>query len=146
MSRSRALLLAVVIMTALGIATVWAMLAPIRMDSREQLFEIPAGTWERRAAGNKVDILPSEIYLTLKIKDILVLRNLDKVPQIFGPVLIMPGQSFKLPFNLASDYQFECTAHTSGQMTVIVDPEPVAGWSRLAWRVKSAIRFLKSLR
>ncbi|MDF3035641.1 MAG: hypothetical protein K0S28_915 [Paucimonas sp.] len=144
MSRSRALRLAVIVAAVLTLVTAWAMVAPVQVDSREQLFEIPAGTWERRTAGNKVDILPSEIYLTLKVRDILVLRNLDKVPQIFGPVLIMPGQSFKLPFNLASDYQFECTAHASGQMTVIVDPEPVAGWGRLTWRLKSAIRFLKN--
>jgi hypothetical protein len=119
---------------------VWAMLAPVRVDSREQLFEIPAGTWQRRAAGNQVDILPSEIRLTLGLKDILVLRNLDTVPQIFGPVLIMPGQSFKLPFNKASEYQFECTAHASGQMKIIVDPEPVPGWRRLVWRIRESAR------
>jgi len=132
---------AVLMVAALGGLATWAMLAPVRTDSREQLFEIPKGTWERRAAGNKVDILPSEIRLTLGVKDILVLRNLDTVPQIFGPVLIMPGQSFKLPFNLASEYQFECTAHASGQMKIIVDPEPVQGWRRLVWRARSSMRY-----
>ena len=46
------------------------------------------------------------------------------MPQIFGPALMMPGQSFRLPFEQASEYQFACTAHASGQMTVIVDPNP----------------------
>ena len=56
----------------------------------------------------------------------LLLRNLDEVPQIFGPVLIMPGQSFRLPFDVASTYSFACTAHASGQMSVIVEPTPRA--------------------
>lgn len=121
----------------------WAMTAPISTDSREQPFEIPKGTWARRMAGNKVEILPSEIRLTLGVKDILVLRNLDTVPQTFGPVLIMPGQSFRLPFDMASDYQFQCTAHASGQMSIIVDPEPTAGWRRLAWRTRALLGYFK---
>ena len=53
-------------------------------------------------AGDKVEILPDEIRLTLGLNDVLLLRNLDDVPQVFGPTLIMPGQSFRLPFELAS--------------------------------------------
>ena len=49
---------------------------------------------------------------------------MDDVPQIFGPTLMMPGQSFRLPFEVASSYQFACTAHASGQMTVVVDEQP----------------------
>ena len=109
--------------SALG-ATAWAALAPIRSASRDEIFEIPQGTWARRMAGDKIEILPSEIRLTLGVKDVLVLRNLDDVPQIFGPALMMPGQSFRLPFAVASSYQFACTAHASGQMTVIVEPGP----------------------
>jgi hypothetical protein len=36
--------------------------------------------------------------LTIGVKDVLVLQNQDDVPQLFGPVLIMPGQSLRLPF------------------------------------------------
>jgi hypothetical protein len=115
----------------------WAGLTPIAIDagfSREELFEIPRGTWARRRAGEDLAILPDEIRLTLGIRDILVLRNLDEVPQIFGPTLMMPGQSFKLPFEQASEYQFTCTAHASGQMRVIVDPYPATPWARIKWR------------
>jgi hypothetical protein len=139
MTRSRILMVAA---AALAIAASWAMFAPIPAGSREQLFEIPAGTYERRAAGDKVEILPTSIRLTLGVKDILVLRNLDKVPQTFGPVLIMPGQSFKMPFGVAGDVQFECTAHASGQMRIVVDPLPAAGWRRLAWRARTALHWL----
>jgi len=120
----------------LALAALW----PVHYDSREEVFEIPQGTWAQRISGNPVDILPDQIYLALGVRDLLVLRNLDDVPQMFGPTLIMPGQSFKLPFELASEYQFACTAHTSGQMTVVVDPEPTPGWQRLQWRVKKLMR------
>lgn len=124
---------------ALGV-TSWAALAPIGVASREELFEIPQGTWSRRMAGDPVDILPSQIRLTLGVRDVLLLRNRDDVPQIFGPTLMMPGQSLRLPFEVASEYQFACSAHVSGQMTVIVDPEPSTPWARLRFRVHELVK------
>jgi len=119
----------------LAFALAWMAFAPIAGGDPEELFEIPQGTYARRMAGNKVEILPSTIRLTLGVRNVLLLRNLDEVPQVFGPVLIMPGQSFRLPFELASTYSFACTAHASGQMQVIVDPEPAPGWDRFQWRL-----------
>jgi hypothetical protein len=116
--------------------TAWATLTPIPSDSRDEIFEIPKGTWARRMAGDPIEILPDEIRLTLGVRDVLVLKNLDDVPQIFGPTLMMPGQSFRLPFALASSYQFACTAHASGQMTVIVEPFPTTLWARLRWWIR----------
>ena len=112
----------------------WAALAPLAVDSRDEPFEIPKGTWARRMAGDKVEILPNRIDLTLGLNDQLLLRNLDDVPQQFGPVLVMPGQSFRLPFEKASTYSFDCTAHASGQMTIVVAEAPATPWDRLLWR------------
>jgi len=119
---------------------VWAALAPITSASSDEIFEIPKGTWARRMAGNNIDILPSRIHLTLGIKNILVLKNMDDVPQVFGPALMMPGQTFRLPFEVASSYQFACTAHASGQMTVVVAPMPTSPWGRLRWRLHALLR------
>ena len=80
----------------------WAASAPVQFGSREEAFEIPKGTWARRMSGDKVEILPSQIRLTLGVHDVLLLRNLDDVPQVFGPTIMMPGQSFRLPFEVAS--------------------------------------------
>ena len=118
------------------LAVVWAGLAPIHVPSRESVFEIPQGTYARRRAGDLVDILPSRIRLTLGLDDVLLVRNRDEVPQQFGPTILMPGQSFRLPFEVASENQFECTAHTSGQLTVVVEPEPVWPWQKIRWRVR----------
>ena len=112
----------------------WAALAPIPAASHDALYEIPRGTYAHRMAGKKVDIFPQTIRLTLGLNDVLVLRNADDVPHIFGPTLIMPGQSFRLPFETASTYSFECTAHPHGGLKVIVEPGPAPGWERLLWR------------
>jgi hypothetical protein len=117
----------------------WAGFAPLHVPSHEQLFEIPKGTYARRMArrmaGDKVEILPSRIRLTLGLNDVLLLRNLDEVPQVFGPTIMMPGQSFRLPFEKAASYDFACTAHASGQMTVVVEPYPATPWSKIRWRI-----------
>jgi hypothetical protein len=112
-----------------------AMYAPFDAGSRESLFEIPNGTWARRMAGEQRDILPSTIRLTLGVRDVLHLRNNDTVPQVFGPVLIMPGQDFRLPFETVSENDFNCTAHSSGTMKVIVEAAPAPGLARLRWRL-----------
>ena len=94
-------------------------------------------------AGDPVEILPREIVLTLGVEDVLRLHNRDEVPQIFGPTLLLPGQSFRLPFRVASSYQFDCTAHASGQMTVVVLPEPATPWARLRWRMRALLERLE---
>ena len=113
---------------------------PIKTASHDEIFVIPKGTWARRMSGDKVEILPDHIRLTLGLHDVLVLRNHDDVPQIFGPTLMMPGQSFRLPFERAAEYQFACSAHASGQMTIVVDPNPGTPWARILWRAREWLR------
>jgi len=110
----------------------WAALAPVERTSRDELFEIPPGTSARRLAGEELEILPQTIRLG--VHDVLVLRNADAAPHIFGPTLIMPGQTFRLPFAKAATYSFLCTAHATGQLNVIVEPAPAPGWERFRWR------------
>jgi hypothetical protein len=134
------------ILVAIGIASAaalaWSAATPIRSSSREQVFEIPKGTWAHRMAGEPVAILPDHIHLTAGLRDILVLRNHDNVPQIFGPTLMMPGQSFTLPFDRPAEYVFACTAHASGQMTIVVDAYPGTPWERIVWRARALRRAL----
>lgn len=135
--------LAIALVVALLAASLaWAAFAPLQAppeDRREQLFEIPKGTWERRMKGMNASILPERITLTLGLRDVLLLRNSDTVPQVFGPVLIMPGQDFRLPFAQAGEHPFDCTAHASGRMTVVVEKAPAAGLARLKWRMHSLL-------
>jgi hypothetical protein len=143
--RRRGLIPTVMLSSVLS-ATAAAALVPLHFASREELFEIPKGTWARRRAGDNVEILPSEIRLVIGLHDVLVLRNLDEVPQIFGPTLIMPGQRLRLPFEEVSENQFNCTAHVSGQLTVSVEDAPASPWARLRWRMDELTRRVSQLR
>ena len=134
MSGRRAWLVSSPVIVAVVGALGWAGFAPLHVVSREELFEIPKGTYARRMAGDRTEILPPSITLTLGLNDVLLLRNLDDVPQQFGPTIMMPGQSFRLPFEKASSYDFACSAHASGQMTVEVEPAPVWPWQKSRWR------------
>ena len=90
-------------------------------------------------AGQDVEILPSEIHLTLQVKDILVLINNDDVPQQFGPVLMMPGQSFRLPYEFLRVYSpsAEVRGHGPGQEVLqtgkkevqVLSAEPVGSYA-----------------
>jgi hypothetical protein len=114
----------------------WAGFAPIVVSSHEQAFDIPKGTFARRRAGDLVEILPDRIRLTLGLNDVLVIHNHDDVPQVFGPTVMLPGLTFSLPFERAASYQFVCSAHASGQLTIDVEPEPVTPWARIHWRLR----------
>lgn len=122
---------------ALG-GVAWAGLTPVGDEWREEVHVIPKGTWARRSAGEKLDVLPAEIHLTIGVKDVLVMKNQDDVPHMFGPVLMMPSQSFRLPFGVATRYDFACTAHVSGQLTVFVKPKP-AWWELLQLRASAFV-------
>jgi hypothetical protein len=134
MTRARSLTLSILAAASVAALAVVGF-TPIHSASRDKIFAIPKGTWARRMSGDKVEILPDHIRLTLGVRDILVLRNQDNVPQIFGPTLMMPGQSFRLPFERAAEYTFACTAHASGQMTIVVEPNPNTPWARIRWRL-----------
>jgi hypothetical protein len=131
-----------VITGAIVTSVVFAAMWPVTFDSRGELFEIPKGTWARRMAGEKREILPSTIHLVVGMRDTLVLKNSDDVPQMFGPTLLMPGQTFSLPFTTPSENYFACTAHASGQLLIAVEAAPTGPWSRLSWRVRRMLRRL----
>jgi hypothetical protein len=133
-----------IIAGAILTAAVSAGLWPVTFASREELFEIPKGTWARRMAGDKREILPSEIHLVVGIRDVLLLKNSDDVPQIFGPTLLMPGQTFRLPFTTPSETYFACSAHASGQLVIAVEAAPTRPWGRLSWRVRRMLRWVSA--
>lgn len=125
-----------VILTPVIIASLW----PVTFKSPEELFEIPKGTFARHMAGNHHDLLPSEIDLVVGIHNVLTLKNSDDVPQTFGPTLLMPGQSLRIPFTRPSENSFNCTAHANGQLLVLVEATPTWPWERLSWRIRRMLR------
>ena len=116
-------------------AALWASVAPLSSDRRELVYVIPKGAWARKVAGEKLNIIPSTIRLTLGVQDILVLRNEDEAPALFGPVPLMPQQSYRIPARVPSRFELTCPLHESGRLTIVVEAAPEAGWPRLRWRM-----------
>jgi hypothetical protein len=114
---------------------VWAAMAPIRPGSRDVLLEIPEHAAERRLAGDKAEVLPSVVRLTVGLRDVLLLKNSDSVPHQVGGLRLMPGQEFRLPFERATALQLPCSARVSGELTVLVGIHPNPGPERLRWRL-----------
>jgi hypothetical protein len=133
-----------VLAAALLLALLWGALAPLRDPSHERVF-VFAGSAGKPGEPRRVLALPRELRLTLGVQDVLLLRNLDRVPQVFGPVQLPPGQEFRLPFEQAGKYVFACPAVAGGQLLVHVVRLPDPGWERLRWRLGAFGHALKTL-
>jgi hypothetical protein len=119
----------------------WAALAPLRYPTRERLLEFPNGT--AVLAGKSV--APSGLELTLGVRDVLLLRNRDMVPHVFGQVRVLPGHEFRLPFEQAGVFVFACDAVPGARFVVHVGPHPDPGWPRLRWRLRAFVEAVRTL-
>lgn len=112
----------------------WAALAPLRYPTRE--LEL---AFARSAQ------VSAEVRLTLGVRDVLLLRNRDRTPHVFGQVLVLPGRAIRLPFEQAGDYPFACDAAPASRVLVRVVPQPDPGWARLRWRLTALPDALRAL-
>ena len=115
----------------------WAAFKPLPPMPRERVYVIPKGTGARQAAGRLVSPVPSHIHLWIGLQDVLVLRNDDDVPQSFGPIQLRPGQTYRVPFQAPATFDFACSVHEDGQVTIVVERAPTSAWARLRWRLLS---------
>jgi hypothetical protein len=125
------------------LALLWGALAPLRNPSHERGFTFPAPASSRLAA--RAPALRREIRLTLGVQDVLLLRNLDHRPHVFGPLQLRPGQEVRLPFEFAGDYAYACPDVAGGTLTVRVVRLPDPGLDRLRWRLAALGQGLRTL-
>jgi hypothetical protein len=116
----------------------WAALAPLRYPTRERTFVFPQGAQEPGR-------MPAEVRLTLGVRDVLLLRNRDAVPHVFGQVRVLPGHVFRLPFEQAGDYVYACDVAPGHAVTVRVGNHPDPGWARLGWRLRVMAEAVRTL-
>ncbi|MBW8896991.1 MAG: hypothetical protein JF619_02510 [Massilia sp.] len=118
---------------AIAAALLWAALAPLHYPTRERTFVFPHGA------------VPAEVSLTLGVRDVLLLRNRDAAPHVFGQVLVLPGHVFRLPFEQAGDYVYACDVAPGHAVTVRVANHPAPGWARLGWRLRVLAEAVRTL-
>jgi hypothetical protein len=122
----------------------WAALAPLRYPTRERTLVFPHGATIPRGAGEQ-GAVPAEVRLTLGVRDVLLLRNRDAAPHVFGQVLVLPGHVFRLPFEQAGDYVYACDVAPGHAVTVRVANHPDPGWARLGWRLRVLAEAVRTL-
>ena len=122
----------------------WAAVAPLHYPTRERLLEFPRGAAVLRGRANPAPV-PAEVGLTLGVRDVLLLRNRDLVPHVFGQLLVLPGHVVRLPFEQAGDYPFACDVAPGAKVLVRVLPQPDPGWTRLRWRLAALFDAVRDL-
>lgn len=123
---------------ALVLIAGWLALAPLSAGSREIVYVIPPGTLAGNKTGRPMDLLPPEIHLTLGVRDVLVLTNDDSAAHYVGPIVLASRQTYRIPFRRPGRFQYACSLHTAGRLTIVVTPEPQIGLERLRWRLAHA--------
>jgi hypothetical protein len=130
---------------ALLLSLLWGALAPLRTPSQERSFNFPAPSPSQTPGAQRAMALPRAIRLTLGVQDVLLLRNHDRRPHVFGPLQLLPGQEFRLPFEQAGTYAIACPDVAGGMLTVQVVRLPDPGWDRLRWRFEALGPALRTL-
>ncbi|MBQ5949381.1 hypothetical protein [Massilia sp. ST3] len=121
------------------LALLWATLAPLGGGSHELLLEAPPGA---HRAGLQV---PAEIRLTRGVRDVLLLRNRDSAPLVFGPVDVAPWREFRLTFEEEGEHAYACPLVAGGVVRVRVLAWPDPGLDRLRWRLDNLVQALRWL-
>lgn len=121
---------------------VWAALAPLRYPTRELGFDFPRTAPSPQPGRVRV---PGQVWLTLGVRDVLLLRNRDAAPHVFGQVRVLPGREFRLPFEQAGEFPFACDLAPGARVLVRVLEQPDPGWARLRWRLRTLFDTVRTL-
>ena len=139
MIRRRGAVAALAVLAIVLGATTWAAFAPLPEGSHALTFVIPPGTAARLKAGEPFNVLPSPIHLTVGVRDVLVLTNDDDVIHQVGPIILGSRQTYRIPFRRPGTLKYNCSLHTAGTLTLVIEPPPAAGLARLRWRLASLV-------
>lgn len=81
-------------------------------------FTIPAGTSDRIAAGEEVEIVPRR--LEVHVGDRLRLRNRDDVRHHMGPLVVDAGGLLSMAFSGEGTIRGLCTLNQAGEAVIVV--------------------------
>lgn len=95
-----------------------ALAASSALRSETIVVDVPPGTAERVAAGERVELLPRT--LEVSVGDRLEIHNRDDVVHQVGPYDVAAGQSLAQTFTAPGTIEGLCTLHESGQVTIVV--------------------------
>jgi len=56
-----------------------------------------------------------------------------------GPIILGSRQTYRIPFRRPRNFQYACSLHAAGTLTLVIAPAPAAGLDRLRWRLDQLI-------
>ena len=87
-------------------------------------FIIPAGTADRIAAGEAIEIVPAE--LVVEVGESVRIVNEDSEDHVVGVFFVAAGETLTQRFNNVAVLEGECSVHPSGAFTLrVVEPQDV---------------------
>lgn len=85
-------------------------------SGRIHSFVVPAGTAERLAKGEKIEIVPRT--LDVKVGDTMIIKNEDSKTHTVGPVVVRAGETAEQNFTRTGVVEGECTVHPDDKFTI----------------------------
>lgn len=93
-------------------------LAEADVEDADWFYRIPAGTADRIAAGEAVEIVPAE--LTVELGDTIRIVNDDTSAHIVGVFFVGAGETVTQQFQSVGVLEGECSVHPSGSFSLRV--------------------------
>lgn len=90
----------------------------LNLGSEHLIIEVPHGTADRIAAGERVELLPAR--LEVSVGDTLEIRNLDDAIHEVGPYTVDAGQTLRQTFQSPGTIHGLCSLHPDGAITIVV--------------------------
>lgn len=88
------------------------------VEDADWFYRIPAGTADRIAAGEPVEIVPAE--LTVELGDTIRIVNDDSSAHIVGVFFVGAGETVTQQFQSVGVLEGECSVHPSGSFSLRV--------------------------
>jgi len=85
---------------------------------QEYKVTVPAGTGERIAKGEQVELIPRD--LDLSVGDTMIIENQDNRNHTVGPFAVRSGETLTYTFSNAGVFKGACSVHPSGEVTITV--------------------------
>ena len=85
---------------------------------QEYKVTVPAGTGERIAKGEQIELIPRD--LGLSVGDTMIIENQDDRNHTVGPFAVRAGETLTYTFSNAGVFKGACSVHPSGEVTITV--------------------------
>jgi hypothetical protein len=109
--------ISVVALVVAGVLIV-RLVSPEEASGRVVTYVVPAGTADKVAQGEKIEIMPQEVRL--EVGDSLVIRNDDDTTALVGPYVVKSGTTLTQKFQRPQYLVGECSISGSGEIKIIV--------------------------